>query len=161
MTTAYIGIDPGLDGAVAFVFDDGAPLVFDTPTLRVGSGKVTRRVYNPQAMAEIIASCSNRRHVFIEDVHSMPGQGVASTFTFGVGFGTWLGILAALGLSYDRVPPQRWKRAMLDGMGHDKDASRVRAIQLFPAVADQLGLKKHDGRAEALLLAEYGRRVAG
>lgn len=162
MSTVFIGIDPGLDGAVACICDDGYASVEDTPTMNVGRGKVTKRVYDSQGMvARLIAIPWDSAHVVIEDVHSMPGQGVASTFTFGVGFGTWLGILAALKLPYDRVPPQRWKRAMLDGMGQGKDASRVRALQLFPWMASDLARKKDDGRAEALLMAEYARRTAG
>ena len=90
----------------------------------------------------------------------MPGQGVRSMFTMGYGVGVWTGLLVGLLLPYNRVTPQRWKKLMMDGIAaKDKDASRHRAQQLFP-LAD-LRLKKHDGRAEALLIAEYGHRTLG
>jgi crossover junction endodeoxyribonuclease RuvC len=82
-------------------------------------------------------------------------------FTMGRGLGTWEGVLAGLGIPYELVTPQRWKKALMDGMGKDKDASRLQAIRLFPAIAGQLARKKDDGRADALLIAEYGRRTRG
>lgn len=151
----YIGIDPGLGGAVA-ILPEGH--IFDTPTAQVGR----KRDYLPAQMAALLLayiSADAPVAVAIESVHSMPKQGVASAFNFGCGLGIWLGILAALAMPYDRVSPQRWKRVMLDGMGKEKDAARVRAMQLFPELAAQLSLKKHHGRAEALLLAEYRRRL--
>jgi len=82
----------------------------------------------------------------------MPGQGVRSMFTIGVGHGLFLGILAAVGLPYTRVRPAIWKRTL--GLGKDKEASRLRAQQLYPGA--DLRRKKDHGRAEALLLAWYG-----
>jgi len=71
----------------------------------------------------------------------------------------WEGIIATLGLSLEMPSPQRWKKEMLADQGKEKDASRFKAMQLFPTVAGQLNRKKDDGRAEALLMAEYGRRL--
>lgn len=168
MDTAFVGIDPGLGGAIAFVWGDGTrPLVFDTPTLEVKRGRSVKRIHNEAAMAGILRECSNAMHATIEAVHAMPGNGlrqpsISSMFNFGQGYGTWLGILAALGIAHDRVPPRRWKEVMLAGLIRgEKDNSRMRALQLWPALADELKRKKDDGRAEALLLAEYGRRLAG
>ena len=159
----YIGIDPGLDGAVAAIDGcDGTVQFFDTPTLEVTGGKKTRRVYDVGAMAGCLRKFGDEdfvhRHCVcaVESVHSMPDQGTASSFTFGMGFGMWQGILSALKMPYTLVPPQRWKKAMMDGMGKEKDASRVVAMRLFPNA--DLHLKKHHGRADALLLAEYIRR---
>ena len=78
-------------------------------------------------------------------------------FTCGLGMGVWLGILAALALPHSRVRPQVWKKAF--SLGKDKEAARLRAMQLFPGA--ELRLKKHHGRAEALLLARYGQRASG
>jgi hypothetical protein len=161
-----IGIDPGLDGAVAVLGysddrpgNDGRTVVFDTPTLTVRGAKGNKREYNLHEMAKFLRLFSEvPSRVYIEKVHSMPGQGVRSMFSMGYGAGAWAGILAALDFSYSYVSPQRWKGVLLDGMGKDKDAGRFRAIQLFPDVADQLARKKDDGRADALLIAEYGRR---
>lgn len=160
MSRICVGIDPGLDGAVCLLYDNGHAELDDTPTLNVGRGKVTKRDYAIPEMVRLLRRLQGDDvAVALEAVHSMPGQGVASTFTFGVGFGVWQGILAALGLPYDLVPPQRWKKTMMDGMGQDKDASRLRALQLFPHMCEELRRKKDNGRAEALLLAEYRRRL--
>jgi len=157
-----LGIDPGLDGGLAVLADGVA--VYDTPTLTVAGGKGHRREYNLTLMVNLIRAGTllEDYHVddvsaFIEAVHAMPGQGVRSMFTMGFGLGLWTGILAGLRIPYTRVAPQRWKKAMMDGMGKEKDASRLRAQQLFPTA--ELHLKKHHGRADALLIAEYGRRV--
>lgn len=162
----YIGIDPGLDGAVAVV-DPGntsCTMVWDTPTLTVKSARGTRREYALRRMAQFLepynGSICPVAVAYIENVHAMPGQGVRSMFTMGYGVGAWEGILAALGIIYTRVTPQRWKAAMLDGMGKDKDAGRMRAMQLFPDRAVLFERKKDDGRADAILIAEYGRRSA-
>jgi crossover junction endodeoxyribonuclease RuvC len=161
----YIGIDPGLNGAVGVV-DLGAGncepklFVYDTPTVLVEGGK-TRRKYLTSAMALLIESYKNRSDVLaiLENVHSMPSQGVSSSFCFGEGKGMWEGILAAYNVPTELVSPQRWKKEIMADQGKEKSAARFKAMALFPNLADHLKLVKHDGRAEALLLAEYGRRL--
>jgi len=93
--------------------------------------------------------------VLIEASQAMPGQGVRSMWTTGYGYGLWLGILAALQLPYTPVRPVVWKKAV--GLGKDKEQARLRAQQLFPAA--DLRRKRDHGRAEALLLAWYGRQA--
>jgi hypothetical protein len=170
MTRLFLGVDPGLDGALAVLGEDGSCAVYDTPTLLIGGGKGHRRAYavsQLRALFEGIVLRDDREHrvntvrlqAAVELVHAMPGQGVRSMFSMGYGVGLWEGLLAGLGISYERVTPQRWKRAMLDGMGKEKDASRLRAMQLFPGAS--LHLKKHHGRADALLIAEWLRRTTG
>jgi len=159
----FIGIDPGLSGAVA-VIDDTAEfpenprtMLFDAPTTMVD----TKRKPLAPAMALLLKPFADREDVLavLENVHSMPKQGVASSFSFGEGKGMWEGILAAYSIPTEQVSPQRWKKEIMADQGKEKDAARFKAMALFPALADQLKLKKHDGRAEALLLAEYGRRL--
>jgi len=82
-------------------------------------------------------------------------------FSMGHGLGLWEGIISALGLPYELVTPQKWKKAILIGVGDGKGASIVRALQLFPQVAEELHRKKDHGRAEALLLAAYLRETSG
>jgi hypothetical protein len=155
----FIGIDPGLGGAVGVLHDQAAAEIFDTPTLTV-VGEKTKRKYNVSAMASILEPFQTEQVlVVLENVHSMPKQGVASSFSFGEGLGLWKGIIAAYNLPMEMPSPQRWKKVIMADQGKDKDASRFKAIQLFPSLADQLNLVKHDGRAEALLMAEYGRRL--
>lgn len=157
-----IGIDPGLDGAIC-VMEHGEVRLYDVPTLEVRRGKKKKREYNLAEVTDIIRKTGATLqpfhfHVALEKVHSMPGQGVASMFSMGVGYGMWLGIISAYQIPYTLITPQAWKKEMMQGMGKEKDASRQRAIQLFPQIADQLKLKKHHGRADALLIAEYLNR---
>ena len=158
--TAFIGIDPGLDGAVAIISANGTIDIADTPTVNVGKGKKVRREHVPAQMVDILRPYLHCNPVAaLENVHAMPRQGVRSMFSMGKGMGLWLGILAGLGIPYDLVQPTRWKAAMMDGQGKEKDASRFRAQQLFSQLASELRRKKDHGRAEALLIAEYRRRL--
>jgi crossover junction endodeoxyribonuclease RuvC len=149
---------------VALDGDEGVVLDYlDTPTLTVkGARGRSKREYDLGQMAEWMQKWFHAEHRFavIEQVHAMPGQGVRSMFSMGYGLGAWDAILAACQIPTERVPPQRWKRALLQDMGRDKDASRLRALQLYPDLGEFLRLKKSHGRAEALLLATYGRRIA-
>ena len=153
-----IGIDPGLTGVIAVIHLDKTIDFHDTPILNVGK----KNTCNPAGMTALLRQyqgLSERLLVGIEKVHSMPGQGVASTFTFGEGYGCWLGILAALNIPHELITPQAWQRALMDGVqDKTKDSSRLVALRLFPESSDQLKLKKHHGRADALLIAEYLRR---
>lgn len=154
----YIGIDPGLTGAVAII--GSSDIVFsDIPILNVLTGKKNKPEYNIAEMVrmikEIIKNDQRSFCVGIEKVHAMPKQGVTSSFNFGKGYGIWLGIISAFEIPYTLITPRAWKKVMMEGMGKEKDASRLRAIQLFPQCAQELNLKKHHGRADALLIAEY------
>lgn len=159
----FCGIDPGLDGAVAILHQNGTVEFYDTPTVQIGK----KRDYDLPGMREILArlddldTCTQKPLVALERVHSMPGQGVASMFSFGGGFRAWEMALVCLRLPYELISPQRWKKALMDGAPKDKDASRVVACRLFPNLNGELKLKKHHGRADALLLAEYLRRGRG
>ncbi len=158
----YIGIDPGINGAVGII-DDTAEWVrervFDTPTTVIL--KTGKKDYCNLSMAMLLLPF--KRHkclVFLESVHAMPGQGVTSMFNFGRGFGIWQGILAAHALPVELVSPQRWKKEMLGDLDKEnKNNSRIKAMTLFPKMTGRLSRVKDDGRAEALLLAEYGRRL--
>jgi crossover junction endodeoxyribonuclease RuvC len=168
MENLYIGIDPGLDGAVAALSEGGDVLgIWDAPTLEVnGNGKTAKgnkkkkRLYLPAQMVQILKdlTAKGKARVCLELVHSMPKQGVASQFSLGHGVGLWEGIIAGLELPIVQVPPTKWKKIMLHGLaGDDKNASIVQALRLYPCAAEFLTLKKHDGRAEALLMAGYLR----
>ena len=95
----------------------------------------------------------------LEKVGAMPGQGVTSTFTFGEGFGFIQGVLMALGISFQLVPPQKWKKEF--SLNSDKQKSIEVCQKLFPEVdlyRTERCKKPHDGMAEALLLACYASR---
>ncbi len=157
----FVGIDPGLDGAIAGLVpgEEGEYTLYvdDTPT-----GKTKgKRLYFPAQMAQALKKFSGGREppiVFIERVHSMPKQGVASSFNFGVGFGLWQGIVAGLNWPVELVTPQAWMKVMMTGQLRGKDAGRGRAMELWPEHVNTFGRVKDDGRADAALIAEYGRR---
>ena len=159
MSMVYIGIDPGLTGALAVVEVVGGSSgaeVYDLPTVAAGKG-VVKRELDPAGLArelfrvQIAAGHPDAR-VVLERTSAMPGQGVASMFSIGVTRGVILGVLGALGLPYQDVAPATWKRHF-GLIGADKDMSRRLALQRFPQLAPQLARVKDHNRAEALLLA--------
>jgi hypothetical protein len=152
-----VGIDPGMQGAISVLTPEGRlEGLWDTPTLMLKTSRGTRQEYDVVGMTGILAPyVGPQTHVLIEESQSLPGQGVRSTWTTGYGFGIWLGILGALGLAHTRVRPAVWKRRL--GLTSDKEQCRLRAMQLYPAA--DLRLRKHHGRAEALLMAWYGSQV--
>src|SRR4029453_568845 len=123
MPGSIIGIDPGLGGAVACVAADGTlQALYDVPTLTLKTSRGTRQEYDIPGLVALLAPYTGMpAHVVIEESQAMPGQGVRSMFTCGMGMGVWLGVLAALQLPYTRVRPQIWKRAL--GLSKDKTAS--------------------------------------
>ena len=149
-----IGIDPGLTGAVAMMTDEYVYL-YDTPVEQVKKGKTIKSEYLPSGMAALLRGIEID-HCYLEKVGPMPGQGVTSMFGFGKGYGLWIGILAALNIPYTLVTPQAWKKSVMQGVS-DKDAARGRAMQLYPRVEHSLSRKKDIGRADALLIAHYGK----
>jgi len=147
----WLGVDPGNSGALALVDEAGNLLEYDDfPTLEV-RGK--RRISAP-LLATLVRKW-NPSCALVELVGSMPKQGVASTFAFGVSAGIMEGTLATLGVSYDYVTPGVWKRGMK--LSADKGISRQLAMRRWPASAHLFSRVKDDGRAEAALLAEYAR----
>jgi len=150
-----IGIDPGCSGAIVVLGTGQQGLEpiewLRMPTLKVGSAS---RV-NSAVLARFLGNYPGA-HAFLEQVHSMPGQGVSSVFGFGHATGVVDGVLGALAIPYTLVTPQAWKkRAGL--IGEDKDAARSRAIQLWPRW-DALD-KKGAGQAfaDAALIGFHGR----
>ena len=147
-----IGIDPGISGAIA-VFEDGKLVnVIDMPTLEVDSGKTKKRHISAVSLCNYLTVFSNA-HVVIEKVGAMPGQGVTSMFNFGRSAGIIEGVVAALCNPHTYVTPATWTKAV--GRAAGKDASRMRAMELFPSKADLFKRAKDDGRADAALIAYW------
>src|SRR5262245_63734246 len=125
--------------------------------------------YDLRALAKLLGDLSGHGYCqialeFVRGIPKRPGfagkQGASSIWLQGHGVGVLEGVIAGLGLPYERVSPQRWRKALDVPGGVDaKESSRHRALQLFPAVGDQLARKKDHGRAEALLIAEWLRRA--
>lgn len=152
-----LGIDPGLSGAFAIVGEDGVT-VSDMPTFTIKRGK-QRRSLDLDALVRSLqlSTVWGIDLAVIEEVHAMPAQGVVTTGQLMEAYGAVKGIVAALGIPRVLVPPAVWKQALR--VSADKDSSRERASQLAPAHAHLWPAKKDHGRAEAFLLAIYGKRV--
>jgi len=153
---AIIGIDPGLGGALARLWPASQILqIADMPTLNVGKGKSNKRVIDEYALARLIDDwAKDSACVWLEQVGVRPGEGGVGAFTFGRGYGLVRGICAANFLTIHDVTPQSWKKTLR--VAGDKDQARQRASALFPRHAQHWNLKKHDGRAEAAMIALYG-----
>ena len=152
-----IGIDPGISGSICF-FKDGKILeVIEMPTMTEGK-KNKRQVNGAQIYNEISRKVKKmEKHnvrIIIEQVSAMPGQGVTSMFNFGQSFGILKGICSAMQLPMYFVRPAKWKK-YFNLINSEKDASRTRAIEIFPYFSSQLSKKKDSNKADAILIASF------
>ena len=152
-----IGIDPGLSGSICF-FQDGKIIdVVEMPTMTEGK-KNKKQVNGSQIFNEISEKIKKIDKkdikVIIEQVSAMPGQGVTSMFNFGQSFGILKGICSAMQLSMYFVRPAKWKK-YFNLINSEKDASRTRAIEIFPYFSSQLSRKKDSNKADAILIASF------
>ena len=149
-----IGIDPGISGAISVFnwYTHTLENVIDMPTLEVDSGKTKKRHISAVSLCNYLTIFSNA-HIVIEKVGAMPGQGVTSMFNFGRSAGIIEGVVVGLKIPHTYVTPQTWTKAV--GRAAGKDASRMRAMELFPAKADLFKRAKDDGRADAALIAYW------
>ncbi len=152
-----IGIDPGVSGSICF-FKDGKILdVIEMPVMNEGK-KNKKQVNGAQIYNEIIkkinSSPETKTRVVIEHVTAMPGQGVTSMFNFGQSFGILKGICSAMRLPMFFVRPAKWKK-YYNLINSEKDASRTRAIEIFPNFSSQLSKKKDSNKADAILIASF------
>jgi crossover junction endodeoxyribonuclease RuvC len=139
-----IGIDPGISGSICF-FEDGKILdVINMPTMTDGK-KNKKQVNGSQIYNEIskrIKKTGDQNiRVVIEQVSAMPGQGVTSMFNFGQSFGILKGICSAMQLPMYFVRPAKWKK-YFNLINSEKDASRTRAIEIFPYFSSELSKKR-------------------
>lgn len=151
-----IGIDPGQTGAIA-ICDDGVIVdVHDMPVMARahGSGQEVNTVELAEMLAEVKRFAEVPICAKIEAVSAMPGQGGSSMFRFGESFGAVKGVVSALGIPYQLITPQRWKKHY-GLIGKEKDASRTLAITRFTEIGKKLSRKKDHGRADAVLIAAY------
>ena len=152
-----IGIDPGISGSICF-FEDGKILdVFEMPTMTDGK-KNKKQVNGAQIYNEISTKIrgieKQNLRVIIEQVSAMPGQGVTSMFNFGQSFGILKGICSAMQLPMYFVRPAKWKK-YFGLIKSEKDASRTKAIEMFPYFSSQLSKKKDSNKADAILIASF------
>jgi crossover junction endodeoxyribonuclease RuvC len=152
-----IGIDPGISGSICF-FQDGKIIdVVEMPTMTEGK-KNKKQVNGSQIFNEISARINKLDNkdikVVVEQVSAMPGQGVTSMFNFGQSFGILKGICSAMQLPIYFVRPAKWKK-YFNLINSEKDASRTRAIEIFPYFSSHLSRKKDSNKADAILIASF------
>ena len=152
-----IGIDPGISGAICF-FENGKIIdVVEMPTMT--EGKKNKKQVNGSQIYNEISKRINKVdveniRVVIEQVSAMPGQGVTSMFNFGQSFGILKGICSAMQLPMFFVRPAKWKK-YFSLINSEKDASRTRAIEMFPYFSSYLSKKKDSNKADAILIASF------
>tara|TARA_B100001996_G_scaffold262071_1_gene204242 strand:+ start:1067 stop:1561 length:495 start_codon:yes stop_codon:yes gene_type:complete len=152
-----IAIDPGISGSICF-FKDGKIIdLLDMPNMAEGK-KNKRQVNGAQIYNEILNRIKDLDKkdikVIIEQVSAMPGQGVTSMFNFGQSFGVLKGICSAMQLPTYFVRPVKWKK-YFGLINSEKDASRTKAIEIFPYVSEKLSRKKDANKADAILIASF------
>ena len=155
MRDLILGVDPGLDGALALIDLHNGDLVdvFDMPVLQLKA----KRELDEYGLARIIDQhAALLTDAWIERVWSMPGEGVVQAFAFGAAYGQLRGVICANFIPLHDVVPTVWKRAV--GVAGDKDESRKAASIQWPDQTGRWPAKKHHGRADASLIAAYGRR---
>ena len=150
-----IGIDPGLSGAIAILEDKKVLNILDMPVM--AEGKKNKRQINSAQLVNIIKKNifkTNEISVVVEQVNAMPGQGVTSMFNFGQTFGAIKGVCAALELPIFFIRPSKWKK-YFELINSSKDASRTKAIEMYPSLSDQLSKKKDVNKSDAILIARF------
>ena len=152
-----IGIDPGITGSICFFQDGKITDVIEMPNMAEGK-KNKKQVNGAQIYYEISSRIKDIKKedikVIIEQVSAMPGQGVTSMFNFGQSFGILKGICSAMQLPMYFVRPAKWKK-YFNLINSEKDASRTRAIEIFPYFSGQLSRKKDSNKADAILIASF------
>ncbi len=150
-----IGIDPGLSGGIAILENNKVKSLFDMPVMP--EGKKNKRQLNSAQLAKLIKDSIKDKSevsVIVEQVNAMPGQGVTSMFNFGQTFGAIKGVCAAIGLPIFFVRPSKWKKHF-ELINSSKDASRTKAIEMYPSLSNELSKKKDVNKSDAILIARF------
>ena len=150
-----IGIDPGLSGGIAVLENNKVLNIFDMPVMP--EGKKNKRQLNSAQLVSLIKEnikSDEEVAVIVEQVNAMPGQGVTSMFNFGQTFGAIKGVCAALELPIFFVRPSKWKKHF-ELINSSKDSSRTKAIEMYPALSNQLAKKKDVNKSDAILIARF------
>ena len=150
-----IGIDPGLNGAIAILQNNKVIEIHDIPVMT--DGKKNKRQLNSAQLVKLLKDNFQDETdtvVIVEQVNAMPGQGVTSMFNFGQTFGAIKGVCAALGLPIFFVRPSKWKKHF-ELINSSKDSSRTKAIEMYPSLSNHLAKKKDVNKSDAILIARF------
>lgn len=147
------GIDPGKKGGIAIIGNDVSAMAMPAVGNEIDIHRISNFLHN-----------NHVELVIVEKVHAMPGQGVTSMFTFGKNFGEIIGMLKTDCIPYQLVTPQAWKKTVLAGMPwkKNKKCSIDFCMRKYPELsllATKRSRVPHDGMADAICIAEYGRRI--
>lgn len=173
--STILGVDLGLDGAIAVLRDRKIVAMYDLPTVEVQVGKRMRREHVPAGAVVLVRElCDDHKPdvAVLERLHAMPTQrhagetdkafegrlssGASANFSRGAALYTYLTAFAACDVQVERISPGKWKRDY--GLTADKTVSLAKAIELFPHAYQWLRRAKDHNRGEAILLAEWLRR---
>ncbi|KAH7677286.1 hypothetical protein IHE45_07G073400 [Dioscorea alata] len=160
-----LGVDPDVSGAVALLKPDGSvssAQVFDAPNVKVLVGKRVRNRLDARSIVQLLQTfgAPHGTRAYIEQSNPFPQDGKQGWWSGGYTYGLWIGVLVASGFSVVPVTSHEWKNHYeLSRSSSSKDDSREVASALFPSLSHQLKRKKDHGRAEALLIAAYGRCI--
>lgn len=155
----WVGIDPGLHGAIAAFYPDEIEksCVHQLDTYKIKNKNQLDLIGIQEFFKTIICTrleMSSDTHIILEEPHAMPRQGVTSSFKFGRVLGQLEGLISTYGVPYTLVSPATWKRHL--GLTSDKDHTRQMASRLLPFLAHWWPKKSDHDKAEAMLLAYWG-----
>lgn len=153
-----IGVDPGAYGALAWLHAGRLVRIEDMPILKIRRGKTDKAEVDGYLLSRMLSD-HKADILIVEQVGGISGQSASAAFNFGRAAGAVEYQAMAVGMRVERAPPQTWKKALRLNPG--KDAARAMATRLWVDKADLFRRVKDDGRAEAALIAEYGRRTYG
>ena len=160
MTKCFVGIDPGLHGGIAVLLPDGCIETYVIPTLEKKVGSRRKRVIDHVGLREIFKKIKRGQlHAVVEMQHAMPGQGVSSMLTIGIGYGSLLQTLVDFRVSYEEVRAQVWQKEFGIGNGDTKKQALVVCQSLFPKLnllATKRSRVAHKGIVDAVLIMQYG-----
>jgi len=168
MIGAYVGIDPGKEGAIAVIMekDENHPKYYDMPLLPNGE-------VDAKEIRKILESLPGP-FCILEKSQVMPNQGAVSGFNYGVGYGTIKATISLCGVPFEEITPQKWKKEFSliiprEGLTKvqvkkiAKEKAATTCLKMFPLMSTQDFYTPRgrliDGRAEAILICEYGRRI--
>jgi len=159
----WVGIDPGNTGALAVVDEYGDAMGWTRmPIIKVGRRTEINVARLKEFLPYPIRGEEHKIKIVIEEVTSF-GMGRTSAFTFGKNLGVLLGVVSCMGFPMERPRPKQWQKVMLEGLAkgeHTKSSANVMALRLYPQLSDTLKVKANQGIADAILMAEWARRIS-
>jgi hypothetical protein len=160
-----LGIDPGFSGAFVQIDEEGKLLKKRImPVLKTHNKTKTKTIIDEHGLNEIFELFSDTDHVFLEQVKAMPNQGLSSTFTFAENYGIIRGMIISRKMDYTLVTPQKWTGKIHAGVSKDLDSKKRSLLVFQRSYSYDFRLNSrcknhHEGLIDALLIAEYGRRI--